>query len=546
MRNDFASRVWDTMERHPWITVLFIMAIQTMFALDYRSLWFSDEVRYANVYQQMKDAGHWIVLYLNGVPYPDKPPVYFWFLSLLEAITPVKEPGIFFLGSAVSAVIFIFSTMAFARTLGCGKKTTLATGLVLCTNLFLLGIAHYSRMDLLFASFIILANICFFKAFETEKACRWVVCAFALMGFATLTKGPLGLIFPLLTAAVFLLWKGRLTELKNKAFLKGLAVLAAILIAWIIGALITDGTAFIHNIFYKQIYQRAVSSFHHEEPFQYYFIALPLAWLPWTTAIFAVPLRRLFSAEHWGEVLANRKSRLTNGRDWAWIMFISGFILLSSLSIKVLIYILPLFAPLSILTARGLLGEGKQQPGINTKVIWTFVGGVYLLVAVAAPFAEVVIPFDVPIKGLGFTVLILGLGGLAMLRFRAKGARAGLLIMALTMTVWIQPLATITLPSLDPLMSPRETGEIMKEYNQKGYYPLAHKIYSGIFSYYAGTDIHETSDYKEIESILKNRDKVVLVMQKKYYRKWENKPEGIRVIHEQFISDRPYLLILNQ
>lgn len=545
MRNDFASRVWGTMERHPWITLFLIMAVQSMFALNYRALWFSDEVRYANVYHQMKDAGHWIVLHLNGVPYPDKPPVYFWFLSLLDAITTVKEPGLFFLGSALSALIFMFSTLALARTLGCDKKTTLATGLVLCTNIFFLGIAHYSRMDLLFASFIIGADICFYKAFENEKRSKWIISAFGLMGIATLTKGPLGLVFPILTAFIFLLWKGKLGLFKDKAFLKGLGLLLAILLVWIIGALITDGTAFIHNIFYKQIYERAVSSFHHEEPLQYYFIALPLAWLPWTTAIFAVPLHRLFSVGHWHDILITRKSKLTNGRDWAWIMFISGFILLSCLSIKVLIYILPLFAPLSILTARGLMGDENGKTGINSKAIWTFVACVYLLIAIAAPFAEAFLPFDTPIRGLGFTVLILGLGGLAMLRYRSKGAKTGLLIMALTMTVWIQPLAKQTLPSLDPLMSPRETGEIMKEYHQKGYYPLAHKIYSGIFSYYAGTTIHETSDYDEIDHILESKEKVILVMQKKYYKKWKNKPEGLKVIHEQFISDRPYVLILN-
>lgn len=110
------------MEEHPWLSVLLIIFLQSMFTMDYRSLWFSDEVRYANVYHQMKDAGHWLVMYLNGVAYPDKPPVYFWFLSLIDTITPADGVSVFFLGSAVSAAIFLLSTVAFARTLGCGKK----------------------------------------------------------------------------------------------------------------------------------------------------------------------------------------------------------------------------------------------------------------------------------------------------------------------------------------------------------------------------------------------------------------------------------------
>ncbi|CCO22134.1 ArnT family glycosyltransferase [Maridesulfovibrio hydrothermalis] len=543
MRNEKQSLVWDIMEDHPWLSALFIIALQSAFTMDYRSLWFSDEVRYAEVYHQMKDAGHWLVMYLNGVAYPDKPPVYFWFLSLIDTVTPADGVSVFFLGSAVSAAIFLLSTVALARTLGCGRKTTLATGLVLLTNIFFLGIAHYSRMDLLFASFIIWANICLFKGFHSRCSGKWFMSAFALMGIATLTKGPLGLIFPLLTSVCYLIWKQRLSLLRDKALLKGLAILVAILIAWVVGAVIVDGTAFIHNIFYKQIYQRAVSSFHHEEPFQYYLIAFPLAWLPWTMAIFALPVKKLFTIDHWVDVAGMRKSTLTDGRDWAWIMFISGFVLLTCLSIKVLIYILPLFAPLAMLTAKGLLGENGKAPVINSKRLWIGIASVYLTFAVAAPFAEVFFPFDFALKGLSFTVLILGLGGLALLAVKTSGGKMGLLVMVATMVLWIQPLALQTLPSLDPLMSPRQTGEMMKGYVEQGSYPLAHKIYSGIFSYYAGTNIHETSDLAEIESILAEKDDVILVMQKKYYDRWDNRPENITVINEQFISDRPYLLI---
>ncbi|WP_432735455.1 glycosyltransferase family 39 protein [Maridesulfovibrio sp. FT414] len=543
MRYEKPSLIWDTMEDHPWLSVLSLLFLQSIFTMDYRSLWFSDEVRYANVYHQMKDAGHWLVMYLNGVAYPDKPPVYFWFLSLIDAVTPAEGSAVFFLGSAVSAAIFLISTVALARTLGCGKKTSLATGLVLLTNIFFVGIAHYSRMDLLFGSFIIWANICLYKGFHSRDTARWFIGAFLLMGIATLTKGPLGLIFPLLTSVCFLGWKKRVRLLKDRNLLKGVGVLLAIIVAWIIGALIVDGSSFIHNIFYKQIYERAVSSFHHEEPFQYYLIAFPLAWLPWTMALFALPIRKLFTTDHWTKVFACRTAESTDGRDWAWIMFISGFVLLSCLSIKVLIYILPLFAPLAVLTAKGLLGENGADPVINSKRLWTAIAGVYLLIAVAAPFAEAFFPFDFALRGIGFTVLILGLGGLGLLALKKSGARRGLLMMAVTMVLWLQPLALYTLPSLDPLMSPRQTGELMKQYVEQGSYPLAHKIYSGIFSYYAGTDIHETSDLAEIESILNEKESVILVMQKKYYDKWENKPEGIQVINEQFISDRPYVLI---
>lgn len=161
----------------------------------------------------------------------------------------------------------------------------------------------------------------------------------------------------------------------------------------------------------------------------------------------------------------------------------------------------------------------------------------------AAPFAEVLIPFDITLHGLSFTVLIMGLAGLALLKFRESGAYKGLLVMTAAMVIWLQPLALLTLPSLDPLMSPRQTYEMMKEYVAEGSYPMAHKIYSGIFSYYAGTNIHETSDLEEIGKVLGEKDNVILIMQKKYYDRWEDKPEGLTVVNEQFISGKPYVLI---
>ncbi|WP_320005858.1 glycosyltransferase family 39 protein [Maridesulfovibrio sp.] len=543
MRYEKKPFIWDIMETNPWLSVLFILFLQSIFTMDYRSLWFSDEVRYADVYTQMMDAGHWLVMYLNGVAYPDKPPVYFWFMALVDTLTPADGNAVFFLSSALSAAFFLFSTVCLARTLGCGRKTALASGLVLLSNIFFIGIAHYSRMDLLFGGFILWANICLFKGFQNRESGKYFLWAFGFMGIATLTKGPLGLIFPLLTAVCFLIWKGQAGLLRDKALLKGLGVLLAILLAWIVGAILVDGTSFIHNIFYKQIYQRAVSSFHHEEPFQYYLIAFPLAWLPWTLAIFAAPVRKIFSIGHWVKITAERKGTENNGRDWAWIMFISGFVLLSCLSIKVLIYILPLFAPLAILTARGLFGEDGEKPVLNSKRLWTAIAVFYLTLAVASPFAEIIIPFDITLNGLGFTVLIMGLAGLALLKFKESGAYKGLLVMTAAMVLWLQPLALLTLPSLDPLMSPRQTGEMMKEYIAEGSYPMAHKIYSGIFSYYAGTNIHETSDFAEIEKILAEKDNVILVMQKKYYDRWEHRPEGLTVVNEQFISDRPYLLL---
>ena len=98
--------IWTRLENHPWLTMTVAVLAQTWFALNNRALWFSDEVRYADAYKNLAAHGKWVVLALNGQPYPDKPPVYFWFLWLLDKLTPFHQPAVFFLARPAPACSF--------------------------------------------------------------------------------------------------------------------------------------------------------------------------------------------------------------------------------------------------------------------------------------------------------------------------------------------------------------------------------------------------------------------------------------------------------
>jgi hypothetical protein len=106
------ERVFAVVARHPPTTLTGILGVQTLLHLSSRELWYSDEIRYANAFEQMMQAKKWLVLYLNGVPYPDKPPVYFWFLAILHWIMGHMRPSLFFLGAALSGLFFLWSIAA--------------------------------------------------------------------------------------------------------------------------------------------------------------------------------------------------------------------------------------------------------------------------------------------------------------------------------------------------------------------------------------------------------------------------------------------------
>lgn len=538
MRRNPVESLWAVMERHPWITLALILALQTAFTLDARALWFSDEVRYANAYENLIKAGKWVVLYLNGLPYPDKPPVYFWLLAGLDKLTPFDPPELFFVAAALSGLFFVYASQVLAKYMGLDRKTRLASGLILLSAFFFIQLSHYSRMDLLFAAFIILSHGCFYHAFTSEKSSRAILGGFALAAAAVMTKGPLGLIFPLLTSAAFLGWRGELGKLRNQAMLGGLSVFLAVILAWILAALAVEGRDFVHNILYTQIFVRATNTFHHKEAFYYYILALPPAWLPWTLAVLADP-KSIPGPARLAELWRKRKTGGDPAQVWLWAMLLSGFIFLSCLSGKVLVYILPLFAPLSMLTADKILTQSEKA---NHKT-WAIIAGFLLLLAVAAPITKNFLPFE--IKGLWYTTLILGPAGLLLFVLGGKGTKAPLLALVLAVTVWIPPLYNCTLASLDPLLSPQKTGLEMRGYAEKGYHPVAYRIYPGIFTYYAGKNVEEVTERAQLREIMARQDKVALVMRAiNWDEPWDFKPQGFTKVMEQSVAGMTYYLLV--
>ena len=535
------ERIWDRLAKHPWLTILLTVFAQTWFCLSNRALWFSDEVRYADAYKNLAENGKWMVLALNGQPYPDKPPVYFWFLWLIDTLTPADPPAVFFLGAALSGLFFVYAAYFLARTMKFDRTVSLAATLILLSTFFLAGLFHYSRMDLMFAALIVLSHACLFRAFRQESQGRWPLTAFLLAGVATLVKGPLGFLFPLVTATLYLAWKGELRKLFTRQMGVGLAAMLAMLAAWVAGVILAEGPDFLINtVLGKHIIQRATHTFHHREPLQYYFIALPLAWLPWTLFLFVTPVRKILSASRWGELWAAR--RTAGPTAFLWIMAVSIFAFLSSLSGKVLIYILPMFPPLAILTAHGLFRLDKCR----TARFWALVAGLWAVLGLGLIVAGDLLPFPVPMRGLGLSACVLLAGGGAIFLASRTSSRAGLLCTVLALTAWLYPVGLLVAPSLDDAMSPKRQALIIGEYADKGYAPMAFKIYSGIFTWYAGHDLAETSDPEKLQAWVDNHDKAVLSIRKRHWDEWKDRPENLTVLDEQNVAGMDYLIVLKQ
>ncbi len=533
------DRIWNTLSRHPWLAMTAMVAMQTALTLNSRALWFSDEVRYANAYENMERAGAWVVLALNGVPYPDKPPLYFWFLSLLDHITPFDPPTIFFLGSALSGLLFIFAVYWLGQVLGFDRDRCLGAALVTLSTLFFAAILHYLRMDLMFAALIVASSAGLARTFVHKGSGAWAILGLGLAGLAVLVKGPLGILFPLVALLAYLGWRGELKRFISLPVLLGLILAAAVSACWVLAALIVSGPEFVRTLFVEQIFERAANTFHHKEGPFYYFAVLPAVWLPWTYFIAGLPVAKLLNRDFWSQLLAERKIA-SPARTWLWTMLISAFVLLSCLSGKVVIYLLPLFAPLALLTSDTLVEMSKQC----LVRCFTAMSAFMLLMAMGIPFANSFTPFETKIAGLLLVAAVLAAIAVGLYIVR-RNAKSALLVMALGVTLWIQPAALLTAPSLDPIMSPKTTGELMGKYIDKGYVAAAYDTYSGIYTWYAGHDIIEIpKHFQELNKLCKENKRVIIAMKKKHLKKWTERPDTLNIIHEQWITDQPYILLL--
>lgn len=551
MTNHFRKALqWlcQVLARQPLLAVALLLALQTVFLLDSRALWFSDEIRYANVFDNLLERGKWLVLYLNGEFYPDKPPVFFWLLWLLHqgsvlAGKALTGPPLFFLGAAVSGLLYLTGALRLARLTDPDPRLRLATGLMLLTTFYFIGLTHYLRMDLLFGALILAAEVCLFRAWQKETAHPWTMAGFSLAALAVLTKGPLGLALPVLGSLVYLAWVGRLRRFWRLDVWRGFALGLVILAAWLTGALILEHHAYIQNIFVDQIYRRATDTWHHEQPFYHYLFTFPAAFLPWTLLLVVLPMGRLLSRDFWRELWQDRRDLEPGqqGTAYCWALLLSGFLLLSVVSIKIVVYLLPLFAPLTVLAAQRLVWLGVRR----SRILFGLLAGLLALVGAVLPFVNLLHPWPVEVQGgilCGLTLLLLALG-LWKLAPRELPLPS-LLFLALGLTLWVQPVGRMLVPSLDAVMSPQAQGELMAAHIDKGYVPFGYKLYSGTYTWYAGQDVRELTDLQELEAELARTPKAVLGLRKRFWNEWPQRPEHLRLVHEQWIADREYVLVV--
>jgi 4-amino-4-deoxy-L-arabinose transferase-like glycosyltransferase len=197
---------------------------------------------------------------------------------------------------------------------------------------------------------------------------------------AVLTKGPVGIVLPLLVALAGAAATGGLRRARPLADPVGAALAGALVLGWYLLAWMEGGRDFLE----RQILHENVRRFlgggdaraAHAEPFYYYGRAILGGFLPWTTLLPLAAIRAWRCRAPQDRFLA------------AWIVAVLAFF--SVAAGKRSAYLLPLFPPLAMLTGRALADAFASPPGRPRR--WTAWGlaGIVALAALgsAAGWAE--------------------------------------------------------------------------------------------------------------------------------------------------------------
>jgi Dolichyl-phosphate-mannose-protein mannosyltransferase len=195
-----------------------------------------DEGLYATIAHEMVTRGDWVIPHVNGLPYLEKPPLYFWLTALTFQLFGPSEWATR-LWSAISALGSVLLTWRIGRRLY-GAAAGLLAGVVVAT---VVGNALYVRRastDQLFVFCLTLAMYGFLRDAERpDRGRARFLLFYAGAALGVLAKGFIGVVFPVLIVGLGLVavrrlgWR-ELNVVRGSALFAVLAVPWHALVAW--------------------------------------------------------------------------------------------------------------------------------------------------------------------------------------------------------------------------------------------------------------------------------------------------------------------------
>jgi hypothetical protein len=360
---------------HELLLLLIVLAVPFFQYLGKLPLIDPDEGRYAEIPREMLERGDLITPTLNYVKYFEKPPLLYWINAASMKIFGLNEFAAR-LPSALCGLLTVLATYLIARRLY-DRRTALLSATILATST---GFVLQSRIiltDMMLTFWLTAALGTFLVASQRyerprDSSISWYF-FYLFCSLAVLTKGLIGIVFPVGIIFVFLLLTGRWELPARMRYGTGLLLFLIVAAPWFV-AVSLKNPDFARFFFIHEHFERFASTVHGRyKPFWFFVPVLAVTMLPWSCYIPGA------LAKAWRE--QGRETGRSGLYLLIWVVVI--FLFFSKSDSKLIPYILPVFPPLAILIAHRIKGELERR-GRGLKLATCVLGIVLVILGVAA------------------------------------------------------------------------------------------------------------------------------------------------------------------
>lgn len=436
--------------------LLLVTAIVLTAGLGLRDPWPADEPRFALIARDMVESGNWLLPQVGGVLYPDKPPLFFWLVAALYALTDSLRVA-FLVPGVLAGIGTMLLVTDLARRLW-GPQTAIWCGATLLAIVQFPLQMKSGQIDGLLCFWTTLGIYGFSRHLLLGPDWRWYAIGGLASGLGVITKGvgilPYLIFFPY-ALAVAQRWPVFRHSWRDWRWAAAPAATLLAIALWLVPMLLatTGGAnpelvAYRDNILFHQTITRYADSWGHIRPIWYLFTnAAPWLWIPVT---FVLP----WLVPAWWQDLRSKNAAVM--LFLGWLLLVLVFFSLSDG--KRSLYIFPAAPALALVAgfhARALLRRIDVQRVLMTFLVALSVG----LIAVA--MYALMNPHEVEIWTTdGMTTLkagaaLLGVGLLmtaTVLVFRRRRVRAGY---TTAMVIFWVGISMLVAPALDATRSGR-------------------------------------------------------------------------------------------
>ena len=435
--------------------VLYIPGLTTLPPVD------RDEARFAQATRQMLESGDFVRIRFQEKPRHKKPIGIHWLQAVTVAVTgspnhiwPYRIPSV--LGALVAVILtFVFGKNLFDRQTGLFGAIFTASALLLVVE------AHQATTDAALLATVLAAQGSLGTLYVRNRHGQTVGLGIPLtfwtaQGIGILLKGPILPLVSLLTVLTLFAVDRSASYLRGLRLKLGIPLAVLIVCPWAIAVTLATDGAFFGDAIRSDLLPKLISGHEsHGFPPGYYLLVVALTF--WPGSLFLWPALRQ---------AIKLRSGIGERFCLAWI--IPAWLAFELIPTKLPHYILPIFPPLSLLTARLILNSTRENWNLSR---WSLarVGFVlWILVSAALAASIVALPlylngrFDmVTLLPAGAAVILMILPSWHVLRGRLVEAAIGTILLE---ALIIAPTLHVIIPNVDGLWLSRSVATAVEHH----------------------------------------------------------------------------------